>query len=195
LSDPVGSGFVESLARPGGNMTGLSLMANDLSGKRLGLLKEAVPKLSHVGLLVDLTDSFKERTVNAYQAAAAALGISMSSAELAAPDDVEPVFAKFAEGLEAAAHATRTRRRGNRMSRFKFMGQVTGGVVILVGLTCTATAQQLNYQHGITQSSEQRVRCGRLGCASVTPRAGCRRVLLGGVFAGNNFKVVCDQRK
>ena len=81
------------------------------------------------------------------------------------------------------------------MNRLKFIGQVTGGLVILVGFTGLATAQQLNYQYGITQSSEQRVRCGRLGCASVTPRAGCRRVLLGGVFAGNNFKVVCDQKK
>ena len=50
-SDPVGSGFVASLARPGGNITGLSTLAPELSGKRLELLKEIVPKLSRVAVL------------------------------------------------------------------------------------------------------------------------------------------------
>jgi putative tryptophan/tyrosine transport system substrate-binding protein len=96
VSDPIGFGLVESLARPGGNATGLSLMAIDLSGKRLGLLKEAVPNLSRVALLVDPTDPFKERTFMANQAAAEALRISIWPAEIAAPDDVEPLFAKIA---------------------------------------------------------------------------------------------------
>jgi putative ABC transport system substrate-binding protein len=95
VADPIGFGLVESLARPGGNATGLSLMAIDLSGKRLGLLKEAVPNLSRVALLVDPTDPFKQRTFMANQAAAKALGISIWPAEIAAPDDVEPVFAKI----------------------------------------------------------------------------------------------------
>ena len=81
------------------------------------------------------------------------------------------------------------------MRRRKFIYLMIGAAVSLVGLTDLATAQRLSYQHGITQSPEQRVRCGRLGCAAVTPRPGCRRVLLGGVFAGNNFKVLCDQKK
>jgi putative ABC transport system substrate-binding protein len=96
VPDPVGFGLVESLARPGGNMTGLSLMAIDLSGKRLALLQEAVPHLSRVALLVDPTDPFRQRTFKANQAAAEALGISIWAAEIAAPDDVEPVFAKIA---------------------------------------------------------------------------------------------------
>jgi putative ABC transport system substrate-binding protein len=97
VSDPVGFGLVESLARPGGNATGLSLMAIDLSGKRLGLLKEAVPHLSRVALLVDPTDPFEQRTFKANQVAAEALGISIWPAEIAAPNDVEPVFAKIAQ--------------------------------------------------------------------------------------------------
>ena len=96
-ADPVGFGFVESLARPGGNATGLSLMTNDLSGKRLGLLKEAVPNLSRVALLVDRTDPYKERTIKANQASADAIGISLWSAEISAPDDIEPVFSKIAQ--------------------------------------------------------------------------------------------------
>jgi putative ABC transport system substrate-binding protein len=97
VPDPVGFALVESLARPGGNVTGLSLMAIDLSGKRLGLLKEAVPNLSRVALLTDPRDPFNQRTIKANQVAAEALGISLWPAEITAPDDVEPVFAKIAE--------------------------------------------------------------------------------------------------
>lgn len=97
VSDPVGGGLVESLARPGGNATGLSLMAIDLSGKRLALLKEAVPNLSRVALLVDTTDPFAQRAVKANQAAAEALGISLWPAEVSAPDDIEPAFSKIAQ--------------------------------------------------------------------------------------------------
>ncbi|WGD48919.1 ABC transporter substrate-binding protein [Bradyrhizobium sp. CB1650] len=96
VSDPVGGGLVESLARPGGNATGLSLMAIDLSGKRLALLKEAVPYLSRVAFLVDKTDQFAQRAVKANQAAAEVLGISLWPAEVSAPDDIEPAFSKIA---------------------------------------------------------------------------------------------------
>jgi putative ABC transport system substrate-binding protein len=53
--DPVGSGFVASLPRPGGNVTGLSTLSPELSGKRLELVKEIVPKLSHVAVLRNST--------------------------------------------------------------------------------------------------------------------------------------------
>jgi putative tryptophan/tyrosine transport system substrate-binding protein len=96
-ADPIGFGLVESLARPGGNVTGLSLMSLDLSGKRLSLLKEAVPNLSRVALLIDPTDTFKERTIKTHQAAAEALRISLWAAEISMPDDIEPVFAKIAQ--------------------------------------------------------------------------------------------------
>src|SRR5437016_3936774 len=55
VNDPVGSGFVASLARPGGNMTGLSTLVPELSGKRLELLKEVAPMLSHVAVFGDST--------------------------------------------------------------------------------------------------------------------------------------------
>ena len=97
VADPVGFGLVESLARPGGNATGLSLMTNDLSGKRLELLKEAVPNLSRVAYLVDRTDPNRERAIKANQVAAEALGILLWAAEIAAADDIEPVFAKIAQ--------------------------------------------------------------------------------------------------
>jgi putative tryptophan/tyrosine transport system substrate-binding protein len=97
LGDPVGLGLVESLPHPGGNLTGLSLMTVDLSGKRLGLLKEAVPNLSRVALLVDAADPIKQRSMKATQAAGEALGIAIWPAEMAGPDDVEPTFVKIVQ--------------------------------------------------------------------------------------------------
>jgi putative ABC transport system substrate-binding protein len=94
--DPVGQGLVESLARPGGNATGNSIMAIDLSGKRLELLKEAVPNLLRVALLVDPTVTFKEPMIKSHQAAAEALGITLWPVNLAGSEDIEPAFAKMA---------------------------------------------------------------------------------------------------
>jgi putative tryptophan/tyrosine transport system substrate-binding protein len=98
VPDPVASGLVKSLARPGGNATGVSLMAVDLSGKRLQLLKEAVPKLARVALLLDRkTDPMKVSTIKANQAAANALGIYLQPFEMGTPEEVEPVFVKISQ--------------------------------------------------------------------------------------------------
>ncbi len=72
-------------------------MLVDLSGKRLELLKEAVPNLSRVALLLDPTSTLKERTIKANQTAADALGISLWPAEISAPDKIEPIFSKIAQ--------------------------------------------------------------------------------------------------
>ena len=96
--DPVRDGFVKSLDHPGGNATGTSLMTNDLSGKRLEILREAVPNLSHVVLLVDPTlQSSKENTIKVHQAAAQALGLSLSPVEIKGADEVDPAFAKMVQ--------------------------------------------------------------------------------------------------
>jgi putative tryptophan/tyrosine transport system substrate-binding protein len=96
--DPVRDGIVESLGHPGGNATGTSLMTNDLSGKRLEILREAVPNLSRVALLVDPTlQSSKENTIKVHQAAAQALGLSLSPIEIGGADEVEPAFAKMVQ--------------------------------------------------------------------------------------------------
>jgi len=72
-------------------------MAIDLSGKRLELLKEAVPNLLRVALLVDFSTPFKERMIKSHQAAAEALGISLWPVEISAPDDIETAFVKIAQ--------------------------------------------------------------------------------------------------
>src|SRR5215831_2424081 len=96
--DPVRDGFVESLAHPGGNATGFSLMGMDLTEKRLELLKEAIPKLSRVGLLVDATVRSKENTIKVHQASAQALGLSLGRVEeIGVADEVETAFARMAQ--------------------------------------------------------------------------------------------------
>jgi putative ABC transport system substrate-binding protein len=72
-------------------------MTIDMSGKRLELFKEAVPNLSRVALLTDVTDPFRDRLVKAYQASGERLGLSMWPVEIKRPEDIEPAFSKIAQ--------------------------------------------------------------------------------------------------
>jgi putative tryptophan/tyrosine transport system substrate-binding protein len=94
--DPVGNGLVDSLARPGGNVTGLSLMVVDLSGKRLALFKEVVPKLVRVAVVIDPRDPFSRVNAVAYERAAKAAGSSTRIFEATTPDEVEGAFSAIA---------------------------------------------------------------------------------------------------
>lgn len=103
VPDPIGTGLVDSLARPRGNLTGLSLIVIDLSGKRLELLKEAIGSLTRVGLLADLIEPAAQSFLTASRNAAATLGISTVVQEAATPDDIARAFAKFRQdGVDAA---------------------------------------------------------------------------------------------
>jgi len=93
-ADPVGSGLVSSLARPGGNVTGLSLMAPDLDGKRLELLKEAFPKVARVAFLWDSGGSRGGLALTEMEAAAKALGLKLQSLEVRSLDDFDSAFAR-----------------------------------------------------------------------------------------------------
>ncbi|HEU4343765.1 MAG TPA: ABC transporter substrate-binding protein [Candidatus Binatia bacterium] len=90
--DPVGAGFVGSLARPGGNVTGLSLVAPDLSGKRLELLKEAVGKVSRLAVLWNSASPSAETEWKAMQPAAKALGIKLESRAVRNADEFLRAF-------------------------------------------------------------------------------------------------------
>jgi putative ABC transport system substrate-binding protein len=92
-SDPVGIGFVASLARPGGNITGLSFMLTEVSGKRLELLQEAVPKLSHVAVLWNPTNPNSALGFKETQTAAHALGLPLQPLEVRGPDEFDQAFA------------------------------------------------------------------------------------------------------
>jgi len=98
VGDPVGSGFVASLARPGGNITGLSILAPELSGKRLELLKEIVPNLSRVALLHQATEPGTSQALRETERAAKALGIHLQYLDLRRPEDIETAFRNASKG-------------------------------------------------------------------------------------------------
>ncbi len=91
-SDPVGSGFVASLARPGGNITGLSILAPEISGKQLDILRQIIPKLSRVAVLGDSTSPGAQRSLQETEHAAAALGVRIRYHDLRASKDLEEIF-------------------------------------------------------------------------------------------------------
>jgi putative ABC transport system substrate-binding protein len=92
VSDPVGTGFVASLARPGGNITGFSLQSSELSGKRLELLKEVIPKLSHVVFLVHGQDRGHRLFVKEAQDAGQSLGMQIQPLAAAGLEEIEGSF-------------------------------------------------------------------------------------------------------
>jgi ABC-type uncharacterized transport system substrate-binding protein len=93
VGDPVGTGLVPSLARPGGNLTGLSSIAPDLEGKRLELLREVVPKLSLVGVFFNPANLFHTVSMRQAHAAAEALGIRLQSLSVRASQELDGAFA------------------------------------------------------------------------------------------------------
>ena len=90
--DPLGSGLIASLARPGGNVTGMSLMVPDLGGKRLELLKELLPRLARVAVLWNAANPYPAIVFKETQAAARTLTIEVQSLEVRAADDFDGVF-------------------------------------------------------------------------------------------------------
>jgi putative ABC transport system substrate-binding protein len=96
-SDPIGTGFVASLARPGGNITGLSLQSTEVSGGRLQLLKEIVPGLSVVAILWNPDDPPAALPLKETQVAAAALDLSAHAVQVHSPDEFEAAFASITD--------------------------------------------------------------------------------------------------
>jgi putative tryptophan/tyrosine transport system substrate-binding protein len=86
IGDPVAAGLVASLARPGGNATGFSIVAPDLSGKRLELLKEIVPEVSPVAVMLNTRNPQSQFELNEMQAAARAMGLQLHPVQVS-PED------------------------------------------------------------------------------------------------------------
>jgi putative tryptophan/tyrosine transport system substrate-binding protein len=101
-SDPVGTGFVASLARPGGNITGLSLLSPELSGKRLELLKEIAAGLARVAVLWNPDGPPAVLSLKETESAARALGIKLQSVEARAPKDFDGAFTTVNKGRAGA---------------------------------------------------------------------------------------------
>jgi putative tryptophan/tyrosine transport system substrate-binding protein len=90
--DPLGSGLVASLAHPGGNVTGMSSMVPDIGGKRLELIKEVLPGISHVAVLWNAANPYAARVFRETEGAARTLRIEVHSLEVRAPDDFASAF-------------------------------------------------------------------------------------------------------
>lgn len=102
-NDPVGNGLVTSLARPGGNVTGLSTQYPEISGKQLELLKETVPRLTRVVVLGNLNEPGNSQALKETQRAASLFGIKLQYFDVREPDDIETAFkAAVKERMDAA---------------------------------------------------------------------------------------------
>ena len=106
-TDPLSTGLVESLARPGGNVTGLTSLSPELSGKRLELLKQCIPKLSRVAFLFDPANASNVVEMEQLRGPAAGLGIKIHVAEARNGDEIERAFSILTkEGAEGLATAS-----------------------------------------------------------------------------------------
>jgi len=145
-ADPVGAGFVKSLGRPGGNITGLSNLAGDLSSKHLEMLLTIVPKLSRVAILVNPANPAHATILKNVQAAARKSGIKVLAVEAPTPNEIERAFSKMArenagavivaldplfiqQVLQIAAQATKRRLP----STFAFREAVEAGGLLSYG--------------------------------------------------------------
>jgi len=99
--DPVGARYVDTLARPGGNITGLSLQQTDVASKRVELLREAVPALRHLAIMANVDNVNALRELGEVQAAAGAFGLAATTSEIRRAEDIVPAF----EALKGRADA------------------------------------------------------------------------------------------
>jgi len=100
--DPVGNGFVASLARPGGNITGLSTLAPELSGKQLELLKEIIPKLTRVAVFGTSTRAGNAQALKEIELAAGAFKVKLQYLDVLDPKDIETAFQAATKGRAEA---------------------------------------------------------------------------------------------
>jgi putative ABC transport system substrate-binding protein len=99
--DPVEAGFAASLARPGGNITGLSIQRGDTLGKRLELLREVLPGLRRLAILANVGDPNTAREIGEVEAAARALGFEVVKLEIRRAEDIAPAFEALKGGADA----------------------------------------------------------------------------------------------
>src|SRR2546430_8359644 len=97
-TDPVGDGFVASLGRPGGNITGVTTLHRDLSGKRLELLKDMVPGMARVAVLYNPVEVSAVRQLRDTEEAARVLGLQVQALAVRGLDDLEGAFAAARQG-------------------------------------------------------------------------------------------------
>ncbi len=136
--DPVATGLVASLARPGGNITGLSIMAPELVGKQLELLKEVVPKVSRVAVLWNPTNAGSPPQLREAEVAARALGVRLQPLEARDPTEIDSAFAAMAKERAGALIVLVDSTLGDHRAR----------------IAALATRSRLPSMYGITEHAE-----------------------------------------
>jgi putative ABC transport system substrate-binding protein len=106
VADPVGSGLVANFAHPGGNVTGLSLLSDEIAVKRLELLKEAIPRLTRVAVIRNPGNPWHTRAVEYLKAAAPSLSIELSIVGMRTPEEIGPAFAAVSRTHAQALYMT-----------------------------------------------------------------------------------------
>jgi putative ABC transport system substrate-binding protein len=101
-NDPIGNGFVVILARPGGNITGLSTLAPERNGKRLEILKEVIPGLSRVAVFETSTSPDNAQVLRETELVAGAFGLKLQYLDVLGPEDIEPAFRGASKGRAEA---------------------------------------------------------------------------------------------
>ncbi len=104
VADPVGSGLVTNLARPGGNVTGLSIMLPDFTAKQLQLLKEAIPRLTRVAVLWNPATPYHPKAIEELNAAAPLLSIEVSFVGVRTPEEIGPAFSAMTRARAEALY-------------------------------------------------------------------------------------------
>ena len=126
-ADPVAAGLVESLGRPGGNVTGFTLQSRELGGKRLEILKEVVPKIVRVAVLHQSTNAPSAQEVKEILPVARALGLTLQTRDLRSADDFDEVFAALnkdrPDGLYTVGGPLMTTNQ-NRVAAFALKSRV-----------------------------------------------------------------------
>jgi len=123
-NDPLGQGFIASLARPGGNITGLSTHYPEISGKQLEILKEIVPRLSRVAVLRNSTVPGIAETLRETEGAAAATGVQLQYLEVQGPEDIETAFRAASKGrADAVLVLPNSRLNENRKALLAVAGK------------------------------------------------------------------------
>lgn len=117
VAEPVATGLVESLARPGGNVTGFTSISEDLIGKRLELLKETIPKLAHVAVLWDPKNPSGARLWKESQMSARGLGLQLHSMEVSSSEKYEGAFKEATKARHAAMAVTQHALASSNLKR------------------------------------------------------------------------------
>jgi putative ABC transport system substrate-binding protein len=168
LGDPVASGLVVNLARPGGNVTGVSMMSPGLAAKRLELLKEAVPRLSRVLVLSDLGDSIAAPQLEETKHAAHSLGLNLLVRDIRGADDLPAAFEAGAKahagGLLPTADtllAVHQKRVVDLAAQYRLPGiypyrssVVAGGLMAFISHTATLQARSAFYVDKILKGAK-----------------------------------------